>query len=530
MYLILSLLFFACGNDVVQVWVPCPDEDGGVVLNTQGMPFSLNGCGDLLALFRCISCKYKFSTDTTKTWNMGPVGRVYVTGEPELTHNVQQYEPHVYCRVVEARRCQVNSSLFLPIYTTLERDRVAAVMEVIQTECNAQTMRGLLDWARACLQRENLWTTVIDRDALPLGLRDFSEGVQVQASAFESKIEPRSKGSMLPSSGAIPGTLSTRLLHQNSSQLVTGNDQIATVNGTVNGMVSSSAPNYPSGCDVVVKQIAPSPSKPSKVATAPTIYTNFLNEDSTPAVQTGPDCPSSSLPPAKIVQVGRTLVLESKWDQNQSTIAAANENVNGQRPVGHTRVYHRPLTMDDISPLFCLSLREAAMRIGVCETTLKRTCRKLGLKKWPRQQIVGKKLVRSNSGGTGQTKVHSQQPQHNSGITWSTDTSGSVGHPEHASNDEEQRMMENFPMFVPTLLSMPNTALDAPGGIFDPGSFLGESLPKDCRIDLQNWQPVHINRADVVPDMHSLESLDILAAGDVELSVGNGPENARNLL
>jgi hypothetical protein len=499
----------------VQVWVPCPDEDGGVVLNTQGMPFSINGCGDLLALFRCISCKYKFSTDTTKTWIMGPVGRVYVTGEPELTHNVQEYEPNVYCRVVEARRCQVNSSLFLPIYTTPERDRVAAVMEVIQTECNAQTMRGLLDWARACLLRENLWTTMVDRDALPLGLRDF-QGVQVQASAFESKIEPRSKDSVLPSSGAMPGTVSAPL--QYSSQTVPGNTNVPLVPAAGTVTTVTTAPNYPSGCEVVVRKLNPlSPSKLPLVL-APDLCANLENEDSAPPSLGGKQIglASSCLPPAKIVQVGRRLVLESNLDQNQSMMVTLHEspladsvkeaNVNERRSIG--KVCHKSLTMNDISPLFCFSLREAATRIGVCETTLKKTCRKLGLKKWPRQQITGEKLARANSGGDGM--------QRNSGTTWSTDTSGSVGQPERASNGQH-RVIENLPTVIPPLLPMPKTIFDAAGGIFDPGN-LEDSLPKDCRLDLHNWQPI---------DMHSLESLDILAAGDVEISVGNGPEYAR---
>ena len=37
----------------------------------QGLPYSINGVGDLLALFRCISCKYKFATDVCKAQQMG---------------------------------------------------------------------------------------------------------------------------------------------------------------------------------------------------------------------------------------------------------------------------------------------------------------------------------------------------------------------------------------------------------------------------------------------------------------------------
>ena len=32
----------------------------------QGVPFSVSGTVDLLALFRCISCRFKFTTDVTK--------------------------------------------------------------------------------------------------------------------------------------------------------------------------------------------------------------------------------------------------------------------------------------------------------------------------------------------------------------------------------------------------------------------------------------------------------------------------------
>ena len=69
----------------------------------QGLPYSINGVGDLLALFRCISCKYKFATDASKPQQMGAVGRVYASGEPEMSHNIQRYDKQVYLRVAEAQ-------------------------------------------------------------------------------------------------------------------------------------------------------------------------------------------------------------------------------------------------------------------------------------------------------------------------------------------------------------------------------------------------------------------------------------------
>ena len=47
----------------------------------QGLPFCVAGVGDLLALFRCISCRYCFGTDATKPELLGAPGRVYTTQE-----------------------------------------------------------------------------------------------------------------------------------------------------------------------------------------------------------------------------------------------------------------------------------------------------------------------------------------------------------------------------------------------------------------------------------------------------------------
>lgn len=41
----------------------------------------LTGHGDLLAIFRCLSCKYSFSADLSKQDAMGAPGRVFVSGE-----------------------------------------------------------------------------------------------------------------------------------------------------------------------------------------------------------------------------------------------------------------------------------------------------------------------------------------------------------------------------------------------------------------------------------------------------------------
>jgi hypothetical protein len=58
--------------------------DGSVVLSAQGLPFSISGVGDLLALYRCVSVRYRFSTDMMKPNLMGAIGRVYSSSEVRM--------------------------------------------------------------------------------------------------------------------------------------------------------------------------------------------------------------------------------------------------------------------------------------------------------------------------------------------------------------------------------------------------------------------------------------------------------------
>ena len=47
----------------------------------QGMPFCVAGMGDLLALFRCISCRFNFGTNVARPNTLGAPGRVFTSSE-----------------------------------------------------------------------------------------------------------------------------------------------------------------------------------------------------------------------------------------------------------------------------------------------------------------------------------------------------------------------------------------------------------------------------------------------------------------
>ncbi|KAK9816844.1 hypothetical protein WJX72_005826 [[Myrmecia] bisecta] len=136
---------------LAQVWLPERSHGGGISLQTKGVPFCVNGSEEMLALFRCISCRYQFSTDIRQLRLLGAPGRVFLTGKPEMCEDVQQLDASVYRRLSEARACSVRSTLLLPLYASPRRDIAVAVFEVVQTSC-ALPFPLLLDWLQQTAQ------------------------------------------------------------------------------------------------------------------------------------------------------------------------------------------------------------------------------------------------------------------------------------------------------------------------------------------------------------------------------------------
>lgn len=122
------------------MWLPQQSSDGQVVLKTKEMPFCVAGMGDLLALFRCISCRFSFQTDDSQPERLGAPGRVFLSGCPEMACNVQDYPPGAYLRVAEAAQCRVQAHMLLPVFTCSPEDiekktkisKAIGVIEIVQ--------------------------------------------------------------------------------------------------------------------------------------------------------------------------------------------------------------------------------------------------------------------------------------------------------------------------------------------------------------------------------------------------------------
>ena len=83
-----------------------------------------------------------------------------------------------------------------------------------------------------------------------------------------------------------------------------------------------------------------------------------------------------------------------------------------------------PIAFSPAPPQFGYGLKEAAARLNICPTTLKRACRRLGVPRWPRREIVKHKKKKAGVGvargeGGGQQPpngaAHQQQQQAGSG-------------------------------------------------------------------------------------------------------------------
>lgn len=599
---------------LTQAWVPEPGDDGGVVMNTQGLSFSVNGTADLLALFRCISCKYKFSTDTTKPRMMGPVGRVYISGEPELTRSVQQYDQSVYLRVAEAQRCHVNCCLFLPVYATSSRDRVAAVMEVVQTEDN-ERFAGLIDWAKVCLEGAGLWTIEAEGDTIGLGLRTIT--TEFEASAFESKVDARAGGvvpsltgaaSMPPPLPALAGGRSIGLgaasngVHTQpagwqhpglvsfaagtaaeADDAIGGSEhaehtlRVSNRGGDTPG--AAAVPLRPSRIIQIGNQLIMSDDAPLQQHVWQNIPKNTSNNNNVSNGNLGsgsggsseptsqhpiPGVHANALAAAKAAAINLNgygaLPLDAMVQPRAAAAAAAvNGDANGWAsiggvvnvPQGYATSYghgDNAITLSDLSPHFNLSLRDAAAKMDISVTTLKRACRRLGLQRWPRRELASKANEASHKAAAVAAAAAAADHLFSwtSGQTISADSTGDRHHVAAAAAmaTEQGHGGGGMPLFntrtaaaaaAQHMIRPPFSNTGAAAQIvFVPGIDPPAGGVLNGEISGGGGRPNDVFKGDgVMGDLntqnHSLESLDILAADDLEtFSVGNSPPGDRN--
>jgi hypothetical protein len=310
-----------------QVWLPEHGPGGDQQLVTKGLPFCVAGMGDLLALFRCISCRFRFGTDAAHPDVLGAPGRVYISGEPELACNVQEYPREAYLRRAEAEQCRIQSSMLLPVFDlngtasspkSLPDNHVRAAVGVIEIVQTSDDM--------AFLPVAHILGRVLRKCGL-----DTSKVDEVR--------------------GCLPTAASH--LHLPTRTGLLGEPHGAENSGSARASMDSSAqgPIAEEGEEGELE--------------------DEMDGDVGDSEQ--PDKFPSPYP-------RRGAATGSTKPHSRGASAVARKPSRGGRSGAN-------LSLADLQSQFGVGLKEAAAALGICTTTLKRACRRHGIQRWPRRAL-----------------------------------------------------------------------------------------------------------------------------------------------
>jgi RWP-RK domain len=377
--------------------------------NYQGMPFCVAGMGDLLALFRCISCRFNFGADPAKPEILGAPGRVYTTGKPELACNVQQYSRQSYLRRAEAEQCRVQSSMLLPVFSIppdsnkFTASVALGVVEVVQTSDDMD----FLPVAR-------LLGTVL----IKCGLYTSSlEEVVSRLPTAATNLQLPNRTGLLEDEG---GNDSSEIGDVGSAEDDTGNHQQQQrgqeqqqpreqeeeqkiANNSAGGGVRGDGGN----------------SGDTNMRGSDDLEDSEEEDDNDDGDDYEPGRPAASGRGQRrrtSNEKSRTGLRKSSKNNNTHS-SAGTDNNNGRYRHGGGGGYRNPksgvkLTLADLQGQFGVGLKEAATQLGVCTTTLKRACRRHGIQRWPRRalQKVSRTLDEMERRGTIQNSMAEAVP------------------------------------------------------------------------------------------------------------------------
>ncbi|KAK9809776.1 hypothetical protein WJX73_005055 [Symbiochloris irregularis] len=431
-------------GSLVQVWLPETSEAGKVLLRTKGLPFCVAGAGDLLALFRCISCRYRFSTDITEASLLGAPGRVFATGQAEMSQNVQQYGKDVYLRASEAQQCQIQSTIVLPLFDSSTRKCCIGVIEVVQT-AKDMPFRYVISTFEQILQGCNLWTCKAELDSFCE--REMSESSDT-VRAIAKTTSPQTSGEVSITPGiakrednaSIPAAASN-LEVQNSRQrdaaslrdrplleASCSNNRALKREALFAGQQAAVQPQAQQSplrlqhtrsfseqrappSSAAAHQQAAAAQLPSSFSPPEALARESSSRPVAPIAQQMAPQPAqvSSAPMQAASQQEAAHVSMQEATNDPESVGDEASGCEGEDdgldvsdvdgppvPAGRMRGKGtgnpgkpgKRLRLADLQSQFGVGLKEAANRLGICPTTLKRACRRHGIQRWPRRQLL----------------------------------------------------------------------------------------------------------------------------------------------
>jgi len=357
--------------------------------------------GDLLALFRCISCRFNFSADPAQPESMGAPGRVFLAGEPELACNVQLYPRTAYLRRAEAEQCRVQSSMLLPVFQVRVSGSISS---------NAASPYGL-DAAVASSGGESaggfgkgdvlgvleVVQTSDDMDFIPVAqlLGIVLRKCDLATSTIE---EVRSH---LPTSATnLQLPLRTGLLEPVSGPVI-GSDDAAS---------SGEMPSPGGGCPQVSGSKRRRSTEHGPIHAMPAVVHEGSHEgqDNNDKIEKNnegeADDDRGEDAGNQVLSDCSRGTSDHELDINSRKLHVANPKTGSGKPGAQ-------LSLEDLKGQFGVGLKDAAAALGVCTTTLKRACRRHGIQRWPRRalQKVAKALDEIERRGAMNTHADSMQ-------------------------------------------------------------------------------------------------------------------------
>ncbi|KAL0025404.1 hypothetical protein WJX79_005257 [Trebouxia sp. C0005] len=369
-------------GSLCQVWMPEMSEEGEQVLKAKGQPYCAAGVVDLLALFRCISCRYCFSTDLTKPELLGAPGRVFTSRQPEMTRNVQQQSKDVYLRAQEALHCRVHSTLVLPLYRHPDRGQVAGILEVIQTS-EDMVFSDLVEILSQVLEQCSLYTCdQLQRDRMR---KTLPHTVAVSASTSKGDNSTHMSASQNGSSHDSPKSMSNQALGRNSASP----ERVGETNNQMPRLPEHGP--YAAAAALEYAQ-APHSGMVTRHNSLQKITDELTTRDSNLSTYPEDSKISSGYDDEEIGSEDG-----EGWedDMEDSAEGAGSGDANSRlanrrrgKGTGNPGKPGKKLRLADLQSQFGVGLKEAANKLGICPTTLKRACRRHGIQRWPRRQLA----------------------------------------------------------------------------------------------------------------------------------------------
>lgn len=387
-----------CKNgSLIQVWLPEVGGNNRTVLSTKGLPYAVAGVGDLLALFRCISCRFSFSTDIMQPRLLGAIGRVYTTSEPEVCGDVQKYDKQIYLRVSEAQRCRVHSTVVIPFFEPAERHRALGVIEVVKNDKGVSFSR-LLENVIAALESVSLCTSEIDLNQIEDGLKQWPADNDLHLFDIGYDLYPCSTSPIDLDAGNNANHSEPMISNPSEMDKASFFDAYNKYGFNQLGM----AHHFVGANAVGLQMLDMIP----RQETDHDLGRNHadLPQDSNrshlfphqatvgPLVDIGEGDVPGLIGMAQM-NVGGSFHATTHGDRNNEQyldkdrlddlLHALSGNKFRKRRRGRMG-RGRHLTYNDLQKYFGLRLEQAAAELGICKTTLKRACRRNGIPRWPK--------------------------------------------------------------------------------------------------------------------------------------------------